>query len=94
MLLGHVASLVDSLAALPSALCEFFGLVLDLCVQAVEDGENGAFKLLCGREMLIGDSLKPLLEDSSLQLEMNMRTWVFDLMFSNMPATPPSDWSK
>lgn len=23
-----------------------------------------------------------------------MLTWVLDLMFSNMPAIPPSDWSK
>jgi hypothetical protein len=74
VLLGHTASLVDSLAALSSALCELLGLVLNLCVQAVEDGEDGAFKFLCGREMLVGDSLKLLLEDASLQLEMDTRT--------------------
>ena len=53
MLLSHGASLVDSLAALSSALCELLGLVLDLSVQAVEDRENGAFKFLCGRVMLV-----------------------------------------
>jgi hypothetical protein len=95
VLLGGIASLVDRLAALASAFGELFGLVLDFGVKAVEDGENGALEFLGGGIVLVGDALQRRLEREYLWLEGGrMRTWVFDLMFSNMPATPPSDWSK
>jgi len=57
LLLGVQASLVDSLAALASSLGELLALVLDLGVQAVEDGEDGALELLCGLVVLVGDAL-------------------------------------
>ena len=46
VLLSVLASLVDSLTALTGALCELLALVLNLRVQAVKDGEDGAFQLL------------------------------------------------
>jgi hypothetical protein len=70
MLLSHGTSLVDSLAALSSALCELLGLVLNLSVQAVKNREDGAFKFLCGRVVLVGNSLQSLSENASLQLEL------------------------
>jgi hypothetical protein len=60
MLLSMGSGLVDRLAALSSALCELLGLVLDLRVQALEDGDNGALELLCGLVVLVRDAL-PLL---------------------------------
>jgi hypothetical protein len=57
VLLGVLASLVDSLTALAGSLCELLALVLDLGVQAVEDGEDGAFQLLRSLVVLVGDTL-------------------------------------
>jgi hypothetical protein len=64
VLLGVLASLVDSLTALAGSLCELLALVLDLGVQAVEDGENGAFQLLRSLVVLVGDTLTWLEESS------------------------------
>ena len=93
VLLSVLASLVDSLTALAGSLCELLALVLDLGVQAVEDGEDGAFQLLRSLVVLVGDTLTWLEQLLGSCVE-RWRTWVLDLMFSNMPATPPSDWSK
>jgi hypothetical protein len=62
VLLSVLASLVDSLTALAGSLCELLALVLDLGVQAVEDGEDGAFQLLRSLVVLVGDTLT-LLEE-------------------------------
>ena len=64
LLLGVQASLVDSLTALASSLGELLALVLDLGVQAVEDGEDGALELLCRLVVLVGDALPWLVSDS------------------------------
>jgi hypothetical protein len=57
VLLSKGPSLVDRLAALASALCELLGLVLDLRVKTLEDGENGAFELLRRFIVLVRDAL-------------------------------------
>jgi phage-related protein len=90
VLLGMLTSLVDRLAALASSLCELLALVLDLGVQAVEDGEDGALELLGCLVVLVGNALS-LLEPPAVSCVEACRTWVLDLMFSNMPAIPPSD---
>lgn len=54
VLLCLLAGLVDSLATLASSLCELLAFVLDLGVQTVEDGQNGAFELLGCLVMLVG----------------------------------------
>ena len=64
VLLRGVASLVNGLGTLASALGQLLGLVLDLGVQAVEDGENGAFQLLRSLVVLVGDTLTWLEESS------------------------------
>jgi hypothetical protein len=60
--LGVCSRLVDGLAALAGALGQLLALVLDLGVEAVEDGEDGALKLLCGLVMLVRDALVVLAE--------------------------------
>jgi hypothetical protein len=57
VLLSKGSSLVDRLAALTSALCELLGLVLDLRVETLKDGENGAFELLRSFIVLVRDAL-------------------------------------
>ena len=64
LLLSVQAGLVDSLTALASSLGELLALVLDLGVQAVEDGEDGALELLGGLVVLVGDALPWLVSDS------------------------------
>jgi hypothetical protein len=55
--LGHGASLVDRLGALAGAFGKLFRLVLDLGMQALEHGEDGALELLCGLIMLVRKTL-------------------------------------
>ena len=48
MLLGSVAGLLDLLGSLLSTMSELLGLVLDLFMQSLEDGDNGALDALLG----------------------------------------------
>jgi hypothetical protein len=77
VLLGVQASLVDCLAALASTLGELLALVLDLGVEAVEDGENGAFQLLCGLVVLVGDAL----------------TWLDTILVCHVENVVPGCWT-
>jgi hypothetical protein len=60
--LGVGSRLVDGLAALAGALGQLLALVLDLGVEAVENGEDGALELFCGLVVLVGDALVVLAE--------------------------------
>jgi hypothetical protein len=57
VLLGCLACFVDKLATFSSPLCEFFGLVLDLGVETLEHGEDGALDGLCCFGVRVGDAL-------------------------------------
>ena len=57
VLLRRLASLVDELAALASTLSELLGLVLNLGMEALEDGQDRALDCLCGFGMRVGDTL-------------------------------------
>lgn len=58
VLLRRAARLVDQLAALARALVDFLGLVLDLRVQPLEDGQHGALERLGGLGVRVGDALR------------------------------------
>jgi hypothetical protein len=77
VLLGVQASLVDCLAALASTLGELLALVLDLGVEAVEDGEDGAFELLGGLVVLVGDAL----------------TWLDTILVCHVENVVPGCWT-
>jgi hypothetical protein len=77
VLLGVQASLVDGLAALASTLGELLALVLDLGVEAVEDGEDGAFELLGGLVVLVGDAL----------------TWLDTILVCHVENVVPGCWT-
>jgi hypothetical protein len=57
VLLGCLARLVDKLSTFSSALCEFLGLVLDLAVETLKHGEDGALESLRCLGVRIGDAL-------------------------------------
>lgn len=57
VLLRGLAGLVDKLAALSSTLCELLGLVLDLGVETLENGEDRALESLCCFGVRVGDAL-------------------------------------
>lgn len=57
VLLGSCTSLVNKLASFSSTLCELLGLVLDLGVETLEDGEDRALESLCCFGMRVGDAL-------------------------------------
>ena len=57
VLLSMGSRLVNGLTALAGALGQLLALVLDLSVQALEDGQNGALELLCCFVVLVGDAL-------------------------------------
>jgi len=57
VLLRGLTSLVDKLASLSSTLCELLGLILDLGVKTLEDGEDRALEGLCCFGMRVGDTL-------------------------------------
>jgi hypothetical protein len=92
VLLGMGSGLVDLLAALARSFGQLLALVLDLGVQAFEDGQNGTLELFRGFVVLVGDSLI-IVNNNRVYRRVGL-TWVLDRMFSNMPAIPPSDWSK
>ena len=57
VLLRGLASLVHELASLSGTLCELLGLVLDLGVETLEDGEDRALESLCCLGVRVGDAL-------------------------------------
>jgi hypothetical protein len=57
VLLRSGTSLVDKLASLSSTLCELLGLVLDLGVETLEDGEDRALESFCCFGVRVGDAL-------------------------------------
>ena len=94
VLLRCVACLVHSLCSLASSLGELLRLVLDLGVQAIKDGQDDRLQLLLGLIVLVRHSLQQLSEHAFTAMDVKWLTCVLDLMFSNMPAIPPRDWSK
>jgi hypothetical protein len=57
VLLGVGSGFVNILAALASSLGQLLALVLNLGVQPIEDGEDGALELFCRLVVLVGDAL-------------------------------------
>jgi hypothetical protein len=57
VLLRCCASLVDELASLASTLVELLGLVLDLGVETLEDGQNRTLEELCCLGVRVGNAL-------------------------------------
>jgi hypothetical protein len=60
VLLCQLPGLVDGFAALSGAFCEFLCFGLDLGVETLEDGKDGAFEDFGGFVVGIGDALTPL----------------------------------
>jgi len=57
VLLRGLAGLVDKLASLSSTFCELLGLILDLGVETLEDGEDRALESLCCFGVRVGNAL-------------------------------------
>jgi len=57
VLLRSCSGLVDELASLSSTLGELLGLILDLSVETLEDGEDRALESLCCFGVRVGDAL-------------------------------------
>lgn len=69
MLLCCVARFLNLLGCLSDSRCDLFRFVLDLLVQALEDWENGAVKVLLGLKMRV---CKGLLEQLVCLLLMHV----------------------